>query len=365
MTRTMIFDDIIGNEDVKRALTGMVGSGRIPHALMFYGNDGCGAIQFAQAFLELLMGSQKIGKMIHPDVKYIFPVSKGSKVSTDKVTSEAYLPLWRELYSENPYFLENEMNEAFGIEGRSSLIAVAEAKTVLDLLSMTALEKGYRAAVIYLPEKMNQETANRLLKSIEEPPELTQLIFITHAPEKVLTTISSRCQGIRLLPLSKEEVAKVLVERFGKDPETAAAAAEVSGGSVGQALSWLSMTEDTDEEFRIFRDMMSALLSRNLSAALDIADTLGAIGSREKAKAFCRYVSEALRKIFMLQQGLEALSGVSAREAEVYAEYSKRCKRSFPRMALPYLDRAVMLIERNINMKIMFCDLVDRLYVLV
>jgi DNA polymerase III gamma/tau subunit len=56
---------------------------------------------------------------------------------------------------------------------------------------------------------MNHETANRLLKLVEEPPEKTIFIFITHAPEKVLQTIFSRCQSIRVLPLSKEEAEKV------------------------------------------------------------------------------------------------------------------------------------------------------------
>lgn len=361
----MIFDDIIGNEDVKRALSGMVSSGRVPHAVMFYENDGCGAIQLAQGFLEALTGSQKVKKLIHPDIYYIYPVAKGSKVSTDKPTSESYLQYWKELVSQNPYFLENEMSEAFGIEGKASLIAVAEAKTVINALSMTALEGGYKAVVVYLPERMNQETANRLLKSIEEPPELTQFIFITHAPEKVLTTISSRCQGIRVLPLTKDQVAQVLVEKFGKDEESAMAAAAVAGGSVGQALSWLALTEDTDEDFKLFQRLMDAMLDRKLTEALDVADALGALSSREKAKAFCKYLSEALRKIFMIQQGLESISGVTEREREVYEDYARRCKKSFSRTAAPYLDRALMLIERNINMKIMFCDLVDRLFVTV
>lgn len=361
----MIFDSIIGNEDVKRALTGMVESGRVPHALMFYENDGCGAIQLANAFLEALTGSQKVHKMIHPDIHFVFPVTKGSKVSTDKPTSESYLKYWKELAIANPYFLENELNEAFGIEGKSSAIAVAEAKAIVDTLSLSALEGGYKAVVIYLPEKMNQETANRLLKSIEEPPELTQFIFITHAPEKVLMTISSRCQGIRVLPLAKEQVAQVLVEQFGKSEEDAQAAAEVAGGSVGQALAWLASTEDTDEEYNLFRELMDALLSKNLPAALDVADKLAVLPSREQAKAFCRYLSEALRKIFMLQQGMASISGVTEREREVYERYASACKKSFSRTALPVLDRALMLIDRNINLKIMFCDLVDRLYTMI
>ena len=268
----MIFDETIGNGDVRKALAGMVGSGRVPHALMFYENDGCGALLLALGFLECLTGSQKVGRLIHPDVHFIFPVTKGSKVTTDKPTSESYLQYWRELVKANPYFLENDLNEALGIEGKSSVIAIAEARFIIDKLSFHSLEGGYKAVVVYLPEKMNKDTANRLLKSIEEPPEMTQFIFITHAPEKVLTTISSRCQGIRVLPLTKEEVSEVLQGRFGYSEQQAAAAAEVAGGSVGRALAYLSESGEAGAEAALFASLMEALLARDLLAAQDVGE---------------------------------------------------------------------------------------------
>lgn len=361
----MIFDGITGHSDVKRALAGMAGSGRVPHALMFYENDGCGALLLALGFLECLTGSQKIHKLIHPDVHFIFPVTKGSKVSTDKPTSESYLQFWRELVDKNPYFLENELNDALGIEGKSSVIASAEAKFIIDKLSFHSLEGGWRAVVVYLPEKMNKDAANRLLKSIEEPPAQTMFIFITHAPEKVLSTISSRCQGIRVAPLSKDEVSAVLMERFARTEQEAAAAAEVAGGSVGRALAYLSESGEAGTEAALFASLMDALTSRDLMAAQDVGEQLAALPSRERAKAFCRYAAEGLRKIFMLQQGLGEIAGTSSADAESFAGYASRCRKSFPRMALPLMDEAMMLIERNINLKILFCDLVDRLYILI
>ena len=361
----MIFDGIAGNADVKRALAGMAGSGRVPHALMFYENDGCGALLLALGFLECLTGSQKVRKLIHPDVHFIFPVTKGSKVSVDKPTSENYLQYWRELVDRNPYFLENELNDALGIEGKSSVIAIAEAKFIIEKLSFHSLEGGWRAIVVYLPEKMNKDTANRLLKSIEEPPEQTLFIFVTHAPERVLSTISSRCQGIRVLPLSKEEVAGVLEGRFGRPEAEALAAAEVAGGSVGRALAYLSESGEAGAEAALFAALMDALLAKDLMAAQDVGEQLAALPSRERAKAFCRYAAEGLRKLFMLQQGLGQIAGAAPAEAETFAGYAARCRKTFPRKALPLLDNALMLIERNINLKILFCDLVDRLYILI
>ena len=361
----MIFDDIIGNAEVKKALVGMADSGRVPHAIMLYENDGCGAISIALGFLEYLMRSQKVARLVHPDVHFIFPVTKGSKVSTDKPTSESYLKYWRELVAANPYFLENNLSDALGIEGKSSMIAIAEAKFIIDKLSFHSLEGGYRAVVVYLPEKMNKDAANRLLKSVEEPPEKTLFIFITHAPEKVLTTISSRCQGIRVLPLSKEEVTQVLEDRFSMSEEKASAAAEMSGGSVGRALEYLSETEDVGADFDMFSSLMRSLVARDLPAALDVAEQLSSLPSRERAKSFCVYASEGFRKIFMIKQGLPRLANLSPKERELFPALAGGCRKSFPRTASTCLDDAVKLIDRNINLKILFCDLVDRFITII
>ena len=143
------------------------------------------------------------------------------------------------------------------------------------------------------------------------------------------------------------------------------AAAEGAGGSVGRALAYLSESGEAGTEAELFASLMEALLAKDLLAAQDVGEQLAALPSRERAKAFCRYAAEALRKIFMLQQGLEQIAGTAPAEAEAFARYAARCRKSFSRKALPLLDNALMLIERNINLKILFCDLVDRLYILI
>lgn len=359
MTR---LSEIAGYRDVAKALSLMIERGRVPHAIMFYENDGCGAVGLALAFLSDLMGTSRVERMIHPDVSFIFPVANGPKASTDKPDSQSYMQYWRELVSANPYFLEQDLNEALGLDGKSAVIAVQEAKSLRERLSLSSLEGGYRAVLIYLPERMNAETANRLLKSIEEPPEKTQFVLITHALDKVLTTIASRCECVRLSPWDKDSVVSVLENRFGKSHQDAVSAASVSGGSVGAALRYLSENEDVASENKLFVSLMNALLSKDLLSALDVADELSSLQSREKAKAFCKFASEALRKIFLIQQGMLQMAALSPSDAEVYSALAERCKKSFSRNALPIFDRSYVLVGRNVSMKILFCDLVNRLY---
>ena len=324
----MTFAQVQGFQQVKAALAGMVDAGRVPHAIMFHEEDGGGAFPLCLAFLQYLFCSHrsgadscglcpscnKIGKLIHPDVHFVFPTAAGS-------ISLQYMDRLRELVLRNPSFTSAAMGEALGIEGKNSMIAVSEAKHLLETLSLSALEGGYRAVVIYLPEKMNQEAANRLLKMIEEPPLKTQFLLVTHAPEKVLVTISSRCQRIRVAPAG------------------AAGAAEF-------------------EEPELVDELMEALLSKKLLSALAVADRLAALPSRESAKAFCRFASEAMRQVFLNQQGVSSL----ASEEPKYALWATRCRKTFPRQALDALGRAQSLIDRNVNLKILFTDLVDRLY---
>ena len=321
------------NAAVAAALHGMVESGRIPHALLLHENDGGGAFPLILNFLDEVYGhNPRVAKLIHPDIHFVFPVA-----GPDKPVSDQFIGAWRELLLKNPCFFENELYAALGIEGKQGNISVHEARSILDKLSLSAVERGYRTVVLYLPEKMNAQAANALLKMVEEPPENTLFVMVTHEPEKVLTTISSRCLFLRVRPFSREEEAAAHPGRSGD----------------------LAVMAD------LFHDLMQALSSRDLLGALEAGEAVAALDSREKQKAFCRFAGEALRNIFLLQQGLDALSDIPEEEQPFYRDMAARCRKTFPRQALGALDRALLLLERNVNQKILFTDLVDHLYMIL
>lgn len=372
----MKFADVIGNKAAADALLSMADSGRVAHAMLFYENEGCGALPLALAYIQYLNCSNRqngdscgecpscrqMSKLIHPDVHYVFPVNKGPKTSDEKPTSESYIKYWRELVLSNPYFMETDLQKAIGIESKSGLIAVAEAKAIIGKLSLTSVADGYKAVIFYLPEKMNQETANRLLKMVEEPPADTVFIFITHAPEKVLQTIFSRCQSLRVLPMSREEVEEVLTGRMGVSPSEAKAKAAVSGGSVGAALGMIGDKEEYDSFMDLFSDLMNALVSRDLSSALECGEQMAALESREKQKGFCTFAAECIRKIFMLQQSLPQLAAVPEEENEFYSSMAAKCGRKFCSKTITNIEKVSYMIDRNVNSKILFCDLVNRMF---
>ena len=321
---------VYGNNEVVSALHSMVESGRVPHAIMLHEDDGAGAFPIVLNFLEELYGgSPRVQKLIHPDIHFVFPVA-GEK----NPVSLQFIAPFRELLLSNPYFKENQLYSAIGIEGKQGNISVAEARSILDRLSLSAVEGGYRTVVMYLPERMNAASANALLKMVEEPPQNTLFVLVTHAPEKVLVTISSRCLHLRVMPLSPDAEAQVHSE-------------EVAENTVLLDL---------------FNDLMQAVLDKDLLAVLETGEAIADIKNREQQKSFCRLASEELRTIFLIQQKMPRLAAVPADREEFLARLSKSLKPTFPRLALGSLSRTLQLLERNVNQKIIFTDLVNQLY---
>ena len=322
---------VYGNTEMVAALHQMVQSGIIPHAMLLHEEDGGGAFPLLLNFLEELYGGNpRVQKLIHPDIHFVFPVA-----GADKPTSLSCIAPFRQLLLGNPYFFEHELYSAIGIEGKQSNISVNEARSILERLSLTSVEGGYRTVVLYLPEKMNAQAANALLKMVEEPPQQTLFLFITHAPEKVLLTISSRCLHLRVQPLSPEA-------------EREAHATDAAENSVLSDL---------------FHDLLEAVVARDLLKALETGEAVADLKVREQQKRFCRLASEDLRRIFLLQK-MPELALLPEGEEDFFRRMAASLKPTFPRKGMAALDRSLLLIERNVNQKILFTDLVNTLYML-
>ena len=327
----MRFADIKGNDDVKAALVGMADSGRIAHAMLFYENEGCGALPLLLAYFQYLNcrnrqggdscgecpSCSRISKLIHPDLHFVYPVNSGSKIGTSVKPSELYA--------------------ALGMEKKAGNIAVAESKFILDKLSMTSVEDGYKAVVVWLPERMNAEAANRLLKIVEEPPEKTVFLFVTH-------------------------VAEVLHSQFSIPCDQAESQACVSGGSIGVALNMLGDREDYDAFMDLFSDMLNAAVAKDLLTVLETAETIASWTSREKQKGFCTFAGECIRKIFMVKENMAVISNVPAEEMQFFTGIAAKCQKNFCPRAIGYINKAASLLDRNVNPKIIFCDLADRIF---
>lgn len=344
----MKFSDIKGNQTAVSVLRNMVESHRVPHAMLFHENPGCGALSLARAFVTYLNcehphdgepcgecpSCRQMAKMVHPDVHYVFPVNTGDVIKGDHPVSDMGIARFRELALENPDFTEQELYAALGIESKSGNISVYEAKEIINKLSLSSVTGSFRTVIMYLPERMNIAAANKLLKLIEEPPAETLFILVTQSPEDVITTIYSRCQLIRVLPADRS------------------------------AVSAVSVTADVEE---IWVSLVDALLQRDLMAALECSDRLDALKSREKQKSFCALAASQLRSMLLLSRRMDDIAYVDrSSDGTSLDELARRgaagFNSKFYMRSVACLDKAAMLIGRNVSAKMVFTDLINHFY---
>ena len=357
----MQFKEVLGNGELKSRLVNMVDSGRTGHSLMFVESDGYGALPLAMALIQYMMcrnrkagedscgicpSCRRISEMMHPDLHFAFPVNSVSKSGSGKPLSGAFMQDWRELYKAKPYFTEADLYDKIGIADKVGVISVAEAKEILDSLSLRSYEGYSKFMLVWLPERMNAEAANRLLKIVEEPSPDTYFIFVTHAPERIISTIRSRSQLIRLYPVSQEELAPFLSVRTG----------------VG-ADSMMQGSSASDAYMPLLTSMLEHVVGNDLPALLESNDAVLALG-RERQKEFCLYSEAFLRKAMMHRRGLDSIADVLPSEKEAVMRFSAVLPDNFYEKAFAAFDGARTAVESNVNAKMVFCNLVNVLFAL-
>jgi len=344
----MRFSEIIGNDTLKDSLLRMVRGNRLGHALLLTEESGGGAFAFALALAQFVNcrnpeendscgicpSCHKYGKLIHPDLHFVFPVSSSSLLSESEKKapiSDYFLPAFRELALANPYFTEQQLYEAIGIENKSGLISVNESRRIAEKLSLRAAEGSWKTMIVFLPEKMNAEAANKLLKLLEEPPQGTLFLLISHNPERLLPTIRSRCQPVALQPLSREQRR------------------QLAGDGA-----------DNAEYREIVNSLLEAGLAKKIYELFPQWEMLLDPG-REKQREWCIFTENYIRKIYLVAQGLDTLADLSAQEESAVRSFAARIKPSFYEKAFAALEDTLSAVAGNVNPKLTFCDLGNRL----
>lgn len=377
----MRFAEIYGNEALKARLARMVDEDRLGHALLFTEQEGMGAVAFAIALSQYLnCPNRKDGdscgecpschrhqKLSYPDLHFSFPISASPKLSdSEKKTpiSSYFLRDWNELVQSNPYFDSHDLYTALGIENKAGAITVNEAKEIANTLSLQPYESKYKIMVIWEPEKMTTEAANKLLKLLEEPPAGTLFLLVTHNIERMLTTVRSRCQIIPLQPVERDDMTTILEERYGLYREDAVNFATLSGGSVGKAFSVVENAQEADNPSDLVCALLDAAMEKSLSAVLDVADSLAALG-KDRQKLWCVTAEEFLRKMFITSQGLESIAFANPAEADYIKRVTPRINPAFYSKAFAATDAALRLLDANVSSKLIFADLGNRFYLYI
>jgi DNA polymerase-3 subunit delta' len=370
----MLFSSIIGQQELKEALVSGARSGRVPHAQLFLGPEGSGALGMAMAYAAYLQCEDpgetdscghckaclKTHKMIHPDVHFSYP-TVGSKALCTEV-----LPDWRRAVAEEYAYLSlNRWLNRLNAENKQGNINTDETRDINRKLSLMAFEGKYKILLMWLPEFLGKE-GNRLLKLIEEPPDDTVFLLVAENQELILTTILSRCQLVKVPPLSDADVTEGLVRLAGIPREKAERLAFLANGNLAKSLE---MAEDGHSDHaELFLEWLRLAYQQKAVGLVQWVDKVSGASpvkerkwGRKDQKFLLEYGGYFLREMFMAlavgQSRLrlpESEHGVAIKLAQLLRP------EQIEKMDALFNDCALG-VERNANPKILFLDASIRL----
>lgn len=371
----MLFEDILGQEHIKKHLIQGVHNGRIPHAQLFVGSEGCGTLPMAIAYAQyLICGYNKDGSRLerepcrlqfknfsHPDLHFAFPVTTSDKVKSHPISS-LYMNEWRQLLNEQPYGNLFDWYKLLGVDNKQGQIGVDEAQDIVKSLSLKSYEGGYKIMIIWMAEKMNTPCANKLLKLLEEPPNNTVFILIVEDEEQLINTIRSRCQVLHFPPLAEEVIKQALIQNYSLELSVATKIAHQANGNYNKACDLVYQdSEDLQFETWFVFWIRSAFKAKGNKAAIhdliswseDIAKT-----GRETQKKFLHFCLDFFRQALLFNYNAKALVYLEPKtdtfKLENFAPYIHN--NNILDISNELQD-AIYHIERNGNSKIILTDL--------
>ena len=408
----MKFSEIVGQKEAIQRLLKMVEEDRVPHAMMLCGPMGCGKMALALAFASYLLGEREeepdknegiknmaphgemsmfgeesfffgepspqptvinqqstidnqiarnaeamLKKWQHPDLHFTYPVIRPTGKSSDhKMVSDDFTKEWHELLMDGPYFTLDQWLDAMKAANQQAIIGAGESDDLTRKLSLKSSQGGYKISLIWLPERMNQECANKLLKLLEEPPAKTVFIMVSEAPEQLMETIRSRTQRIDIKRIEEQDIEEALIKRRGIEEETAHRIARLSNGNWLKAIDTLDVGNENHQFLEMFISLMRLAYTRNIKELKRWSETVAGYG-RERQKRMLCYFMQMVRENFMFNFHLPEMNYMSEEEENFAQNFARFINESNVIEINNLLALAHRDIGQNANGKIVFFDL--------
>lgn len=370
------FRDVIGQGAAKQRLLQEAGEGRIPHAQLFCGPEGAGKLPLALAYAKYLCCTNpgpegacgtcpscvKWNKLVHPDVHFMFPIVKSAKGK--KEVCDDYLADWRHLLMNNPYFALPHWLSAMGAENGQALIYARESDEITRKLSLKSVEGGYKITIIWLPEKMHEACANKLLKLLEEPPEKTLFLLVSEMPEQLLSTILSRTQRFSVPRIAEADIALALRDKYAVQSADADAIAHMANGSFVKALETTSLNEENQLFFDLFVSLMRLAWQRKIRELKQWSEQVAGLG-RERQKNFLDYCQRMIRENFIYNLHQPEMNYLTRPEENFAIRFAPFVNERNVVGIMEELSEAQLHIVQNVNPRMVFFDFALKMIMLL
>ncbi len=305
-----MFDQLTGNEQVKKLLRRMLETRRVPGALLFSGEEGIGKKLFALELARALncrtrQNSEACGKcgICQRTLVLNYPESR------DPETLE------RIIWSNHP--------DVGMVVAPGRVLKVDQMRAIEREANYRPFEGAARFFIVDDADKLNEPSANALLKVLEEPPPTSHLILVTSRPAMLLPTIRSRCQAIRFSPLTADEIEKHLLANKLAKPAEARLRARAAGGSLARALT--GDLETFQERRNAMLQVLSALaISGDRSRLLRLAEEMNDANHKDDYELALEILETLIRDALMISLGVDAKHLVNADLADQLAKVGDR-----------------------------------------
>ena len=366
----MKFSDIIGHDDLKRRLAQQIDAGRISHAQLFSGLAGYGTLPLALAYVQYLFcpnrqagdscgvcpSCQQVASLAHPDLHFVFPVNKREKKSGEVITSDMFLDLWRTTWREKGgIFTAEEWYERLDLgKTMKGLITAKESEEIIRKLQFKSFSSEYKAMIIWLPETMNQEAANKILKILEEPWEKTLFILVSERADLLLQTITSRTQEVTVRGIDNATLERIALSQ-GKSEVEARNMARLAKGSILEleALMHGESDEARHQYFELFCALMRLSYNDKHLELIEWAEEMTTL-TREAQRQFFLNAVRLLRESYMLHAGLGSISYLWGEEADFCRKFAPFIGNQNIEILVEEIETAMMEIAQNGAPRIVF-----------
>lgn len=369
----MRFSEVIGQEQVKIQLRNMVESGRISHTMMFAGPKGSGKLPLALAYAQYLLcqnptpedscgecsSCRRIAALQHPDLHLVYPVIK--KKSTDKPKSEDFIESFREQYLANPYMSYMNWVDSLNAENKQASVFVSENESIMHKLNLKSYGGSYKIFIFWMMERVNVETANKLLKSLEEPPEKTIFLLISDQTELILPTIISRAQLIKTQVLQTSDIVNGLEQKCNIPASEAELFATFADGDFNKALQLFNNADDLHQNLERFTNLFRACYKYSIDEMLALVDDFKNL-NRESLIEFLQYALFLIRNNMALNLHVRQMVHLTTEELKFSENFSKLMSPAVAQRLSKEFEDAVFHISRNVNTRIVMMDLSIRIY---
>jgi DNA polymerase-3 subunit delta' len=364
---TMKFSEVVGHNEIKQKLIHAVQNGRIPHAQLFLGQEGGGNLALAISYAQYVNCTQRTSEdscgscpscvkyqhLQHPDLHFCFPI-----IGSDK-TSDHFMPEFHQVMNANPYTTYIEWMEKIS-DSKSGLMNVLQANEIVKKLSLRPYEAAYQVMIIWMPETMNTPTANKLLKTIEEPPDRSLIILVANNDEEMLSTILSRVQYIKLKKLQDMDMLAALTSRFELPFDKAREIVNVADGNYRYALRLVDMEDMDEDTTKLLQDWFRSSYAMDIGKLTQVVDTISKL-SREKQKSFYEYAIHIFRQALAMNNAEEVMR-VTTNERQFLDKFSSVTQNHKLPKLIEKLEKSVYYVDRNANGKILAMNLSMDLY---